>query len=95
MTSVSIFGRRFVYAAAGIAIAVAPAVAMFAGAEASSPRLMADCQQTEQPDSFSLNCAPSVEANTSDQLTEQEVAEPGFNASPGAPHSSGSSGGHH
>lgn len=94
MTSVSIFGRRFVYAAAGIAIAVAPAVAMFAGIDTPAPRLTADCQQTEQPDSYSLNCAPTVEANNSDQLTEAEVAEPGFNASPGAPHAA-PSGGHH
>lgn len=93
MTFVSIFGRRFVLAAAGIAIAVAPAVALFANTEAAAPRFTAECQQTEQADSFSMDCAPTVEANNSDQLTEAEVAEPGFNASPGAPHASGSGAG--
>jgi hypothetical protein len=94
MTSVSIFGRRFVCAAAGIAIAAAPAVALFASVDHVAPRLTADCQDVQQPGSFSMDCTPTVEANTTDQLTEQEVAEPGFNASPGTQHSSGSSGGH-
>lgn len=94
----SFFGRRLVYAAAGIAIAAAPAVAIFASSSDIAPRLTAECQDVEQPGSFSENCAPAVEANDSDQLTEQEVAEPGFNASPGGHtggSSGGSSGGHH
>jgi hypothetical protein len=94
MTIVSIFGRRFGYAAAGIALAAAPAFAMSASADDVAPRLTAECQDVQQEGSFSMDCAPSVEPNNTDQLTEQEVAEPGFNATPGGHTGSGGSSGH-
>ncbi|MCX2929786.1 hypothetical protein ORI20_05855 [Mycobacterium sp. CVI_P3] len=95
--------RRLIYGAAGLMIAAAPAVAVFSGAfPGAEPRVLA-CQETDTEDSFSMNCAPAIIPDVSDQLTEAEVAEPGFNAYPhgGAgpgghpvPHGGGGGGGH-
>jgi hypothetical protein len=95
MSSVSIFRRRFAVVCAGIAIAAAPAIAVLMSVDDVAPRLTAECQDIQQEGSFSMDCAPAVEPNNSDQLTEQEVAEPGFNASPGGHTGSGGSSGHH
>ncbi|WP_179475967.1 hypothetical protein [Mycolicibacterium vinylchloridicum] len=90
--------RRLVYGIAGLMIAAAPAVAVFSGAfGGAAPRVLA-CQETDTEDSFSMNCAPAVIPDTSDVLTEAEVAEPGWNG--GGDHSGGpggapGSGGHH
>ncbi|KAA0106118.1 hypothetical protein [Mycolicibacterium sp. P1-5] len=89
MTTASINTRRLLYAAIGLVIAAAPAVAVFAVAE-PAPRVSAQCQDTDTEDSFSMNCAPTILPDTSDQLTEAEVAEPGFN---GGNHSGGGGGG--
>ena len=68
------------YAAAGVAIAFAPAVALYAGSDAPTPHLTAECQDVQSEGSFSMDCAPTaVENPGNDQLTEQEVAEPGYN----------------
>jgi hypothetical protein len=83
MATHSIIGRRLVYGAFGLAIAVTPAVAVFAGVSAQAAHVVAQCQDQDTEDSFSMNCAPTVIPDTSDQLTEAEVAEPGFNAVPG------------
>jgi hypothetical protein len=91
MTTASTSTRRLLYAAIGLVIAAAPAVAVFAGIGGPAPRLAAQCQDTDTEDSFSENCAPTVIPDTSDQLTEAEVAEPGFNG--GGTHSSGGGGG--
>ena len=87
--------RRLVYGVAGLVIAVAPAVAVFSGAfDGASPRVLA-CSETDTEDSFSMNCAPAVIPDTSDMLTEAEVAEPGWNAGhPGGPGGAPGSGGH-
>lgn len=75
----SLSARRLVYGIAGLMIAAAPAVAVFSGAiHESAPRVLA-CSETDTEDSFSMNCAPSVIPDTSDVLTEAEVAEPGWN----------------
>ena len=93
MTTVSM--RRLAYVVAGAVIAVGPAVAVFATApSAPGPRVLA-CSETDTEDSFSMDCAPSVIPDVSDQLTEAEVAEPGFNAVPGGggdEHTGGGSG---
>ena len=68
------------YAAAGLAIALAPAAVSVSGSDAPAPRSTAECENVETQDSFSMNCAPSVIPDTSDQLTEQEVVEPGSTA---------------
>jgi len=93
MTTASIRPRRLVYGAVGLVIALAPAVAVFAGISGLAPRAVAQgCQDVDTEDSFSMNCVPTMIPNTSDQLTEAEVAEPGWNATPGGGHASG--GGH-
>ena len=75
----SLPARRLIYGIAGLMIATAPAVAVFTGAiDGAAPRVLA-CSETDTEDSFSMNCAPSVIPDTSDVLTEQEVAEPGWN----------------
>ncbi|BBX08299.1 MULTISPECIES: hypothetical protein [Mycolicibacterium] len=82
--------RRLVYGIAGLMIAAAPAVAVFSGAfDGAMPRVLA-CSESDTEDSFSMNCAPSVIPDTSDMLTEAEVAEPGWN---GGDHGGGPAGG--
>ena len=50
----------------------------------ATTRLIADCDETiDSTDSFSMNCSPTVIPDMSDQLTEAEVAQPGWNAVPG------------
>ncbi|HTY28900.1 MAG TPA: hypothetical protein VMD51_12295 [Mycobacterium sp.] len=83
MATVPIRGRRWVYGIAGLAVALTPAVAVFTGVADQAPHVLAQCQDQDTEDSFSMNCAPTVIPDTSDQLTEAEVAEPGFNAVPG------------
>jgi len=94
MTTAPIRGRRLVYGAVGLAIALTPAVAVFAGSQGSAPRVMAQCSDTDTEDSFSMDCVPSVVPDTSDQLTEAEVAEPGFNGGDGGDNGHGGGGGH-
>lgn len=91
MTTASNRHYRLLYAAIGLVIA--PAVAVFAGIGTPAPRLVAQCADTDTEDSFSLDCAPTIIPDTSDQLTEAEVAEPGFNAHPGGG-GGGGGGGH-
>ena len=95
MTTISIRGRSLIYGAVALAIALGPMLAVFASSTAPAPRVLA-CQETETEDSFSMNCAPTVIPDTSDQLTEAEVASPGFNAGGGGYggyHSGGGGGG--
>ncbi|MCW1957839.1 MAG: hypothetical protein KIH64_004690 [Mycobacterium sp.] len=74
--------RQLLGVAVGAALAVAPTLAAMTGAPA--PRVLAGCNDiVDTTDSFSMNCVPTVIPDTSDQLTEAEVAEPGWNASPG------------
>jgi hypothetical protein len=91
MTTVSTRSRRLLYGAIGLVIAAAPAVAVFTAIGDPAPRVSAQCQDTDTEDSFSMNCAPTIIPDTSDQLTEAEVAEPGFNG--GGTHSGGGGGG--
>lgn len=90
MTTASTRTHRLLYAAIGLAVAAAPAVAVVAAADPPA-RVTAQCQDTDTEDSFSMNCAPTIIPDTSDQLTEAEVAEPGFNG--GGDHGGGGGGG--
>ena len=82
--AVTVSARQLLYVAVGAAIAAAPAVAVVAGFHTSAPRVLAACDDiVDTTDSFSMNCVPTVIPDTSDQLTEAEVAEPGWNAVPG------------
>ena len=81
--ALKISGRRLIYVAVGAAIALAPAIALNAS-PSSVPRLLAECNDlVDTTDSFSMDCVPTVMPDVSDQLTEAEVAEPGWNARPG------------
>jgi hypothetical protein len=86
--AVTVSARLLVYVAVGAVIAAAPTVV--AGVHAPAPRVLAACNDiVDTTDSFSMNCVPTVIPDTSDQLTEAEVAQPGWNAVPG-----GGGGGH-
>ena len=77
-------GSRLVVGALGLTIALTPVVVGVDRAAASAPRVLAGCDDTiDTTDSFSMNCAPTMIPDMSDQLTEAEVAEPGWNAHPG------------
>ena len=92
--TVSLRSRHVLYVAMGAAIAVLPAVAI-AGSHDSAPRVLAGCNDVvDTTDSFSMNFVPTVIPDTSDQLTEAEVASPGWNATPGGSGGSGTHGGH-
>lgn len=86
-------GRRLIYVVMGAAVAVLPAVSL-GGSHDSAPRVLAACNDVvDTTDSFSMDCVPTVIPDTSDQLTEAEVAEPGWNATPGG-HGPTGHGGH-
>lgn len=77
-------GSRVVAGALGLAIALAPLVVTLDRTAAPAPRVLAGCDDTiDTTDSFSMNCAPTMIPDMSDQLTEAEVAQPGWNAHPG------------
>ncbi len=75
--------HRTALAAAALIALITPAIATLGSAH-SAPRVLAGCNDTiDTTDSFSMNCVPTVIPDMSDQLTEAEVAEPGWNAIPG------------
>lgn len=79
---------KLVCGALGLALALGAVAGV---SEAPTPRVLAACDDSiDTTDSFSMDCAPNVIPDVSDQLTEAEVAEPGWNAVPG-----GGGGGHH
>ncbi|AQT80221.1 hypothetical protein B1R94_14540 [Mycolicibacterium litorale] len=89
--------RRVVYGCAALLIAAAPAAAVLADVSGgSAPRVLA-CSETDTEDSFSMDCAPAIVPDVSDNLTEAEVAEPGWNGGAhdaGTAHAGGGGGGH-
>ncbi len=77
-------GRQFLYIAMGAAVALTPVTVAAIGSPDTAPRVLADCNDVvDTTDSFSMDCVPTVMPDVSDQLTEAEVALPGFNAVPG------------
>ena len=86
------FPRRLIVAAAGgLLIAGAPAAAILVVPNVDPAHAVAqECSDSETEDSYSLQCVPNQVPDFSDQLTEAEVAEPGFNG--GNAHGGG---GHH
>ena len=96
MTTVQIPTRRLIFASAvAMALAVAPMVAVFAGPTVA-PHAIAqgECTGSDTPDDYTLNCAPAAVPDFNDQLSEAEVAEPGFNATPGGMPGGFGGGGH-
>lgn len=77
--------RRPLRAVTALGLALGAALAVSAVDDgAGGPRVLAACDDVvDTTDSFSMNCVPTVIPDTSDQLTEAEVAEPGFNTVPG------------
>lgn len=80
-------------ATTGLAIAVALPLGVLS-ASTPAPQVTAQCNDADTEDSFSMSCTPNIIPDTSDQLTEAEVAEPGFNARPGGYGGFGGEGGH-
>ncbi|TXI39379.1 MAG: hypothetical protein E6Q56_06960 [Mycobacterium sp.] len=76
------FLQRVAIGAAALTALAGPVIAVVV--ESAAPRVLAECDETiDTTDSFSMNCAPTVIPDVSDQLTEAEVAQPGWNAVPG------------
>lgn len=94
MGSIASVRGRLLFFIAGVLIALVPVAAAVTASD--DPRVLADCNDiVDTTDSFSMNCVPTVIPDTSDQLTEAEVAAPGFNAVPGGAGHEGGGGGHH
>ena len=80
----NIAGRRVFAAGVAIVLGLAPIVAVVAGPGVDpAPQTIAqdECAGSDNVDDYSLQCVPTMpsDAVASDQLTEQEVASPGFN----------------
>lgn len=90
MANISISGRRLIVGVFGAATLLMLAI----GSPSPAPRLLADCDNVVDTNgSFSMDCAPTVIPNLSEPLTEAEVSQPGWNASPGG--GGGGEGPHH
>lgn len=91
MKRIAVFGATTL-AAAGLTVLGQVGIQAIAGSDSPTHSVLADCQEVDDPGNASLNCAPAVIPDQTDQLTEQEVAEPGFNGG-NESHNGGSSGG--
>ena len=92
MTTVQIPTRRLIFASAvAMVLALAPMIAVFA--EPTPHAVAQECTGGDTPDDYTLQCAPSAVPDFNDQLSEAEVAEPGFNATPGGGAGGGMAGG--
>ena len=69
--------------AVAMVFALAPMVAIFAGPTVAPHAIAQECTGSDTPDDYSMQCVPAAVPDFNDQLSEAEVAEPGFNASPG------------
>lgn len=77
-------GSRLALATMGLAIGLIPVAVAVGHSGNLESRVLAACNDTvETTDSFSMDCAPNMVPDFSDQLTEAEVAMPGWNAQPG------------
>ncbi|MEE6167104.1 MULTISPECIES: hypothetical protein [unclassified Mycolicibacterium] len=82
--------RRILVTTAAAGLILVPITAAIFG---STPRALADdCTSDDVQDSYSLSCVPTMVPDTSDQLTEDEIAQPGYNGHSGG---GGGGGGHH
>ena len=93
MTTVQIPTRRLIFASAvAMVLGLAP---MIAGPTVVPHAIAQECTGGDTPDDYTLNCAPAAVPDFNDQLSEAEVAEPGFNATPGGGAGGGMGGGGH
>ena len=82
--------RRLVASAAGAVFGLASLAAVVFGVSVEpASNVVAQCTGNSEPDSYSMSCVPPMVPDFTDQLSEAEVAEPGFNA----PHGGGGGGG--
>ena len=83
--------RRVIVATTAAGVLVVPAIAAFVAFAGSTPRAVAqdECSSSDVQDDYTLSCVPNIVPGASDQLSEEEVAQPGYNG----PHSSGGGGG--
>jgi hypothetical protein len=96
MAMIRIPQRLIVAAAGGMLIAIAPAATVLVAPNVDPARAVAQgCSDSETEDSYSLQCVPNMVPDFSDQLTEAEVAEPGFNGGDAHGGGGGGGGGHH
>lgn len=95
MTTVQIPTRRLIFASAvAMVVTLAPMVAIFAEPTVAPHAIAQDeCAGSDTPDDYTLNCAPAAVPDFNDQLSEAEVAEPGFNGGPHGGSGGGPSGG--
>ena len=88
---------RLVFATVGgVMIALAPVGAVpIVPSIAPAHPVAQGCSDSETEDSYSMQCVPGMVPDFNDQLTEAEVAEPGFNSHPadGGFHGGGGGGG--
>jgi hypothetical protein len=83
METIRMPGRLLFATVGGMVIALAPLGAVLIAPSIDPAQAVAQgCSDSETEDSYSLQCVPS-QVPDSDQLTEAEVAEPGFNSHPG------------
>jgi hypothetical protein len=94
MTTGQIPTRRLIFAAAvAMVLGLAPMIAVFAGPTVAPHAIAQECSSGDTPDDYSLQCHPNMVPDFNDQLSEAEVAEPGFNATPGGGAGGGAGGG--
>ena len=96
MTTVQIPTRRLIFASA-VAMVLALAPTTIAGPTvAPHATAQGECTGSDTPDDYTLQCAPAAVPDFNDQLSEAEVAEPGFNGGPhgGSGGGPGGGGGH-
>ena len=87
-------GRLLFATVGGMVIALAPVGAVLIAPSIDPARAVAQgCSDSETEDSYSMQCVPSMVPDFNDQLTEAEVAEPGFNSHPGGGGVRGAGGG--
>ena len=77
-------GRPFFAVIGGLVIALSPVGAVLIAPSIDPAQAVAQgCSDSETEDSYSMQCVPGTVPDFNDQLTEAEVAEPGFNSHPG------------
>jgi hypothetical protein len=82
MATVQIPKRRVIFSAAvAVVLGLVPMVTLFAVPSAPHAIAQDECTGTDTTDNYSMQCIPTIVPDSSDQLTEADVAAPGYNAS--------------
>ena len=91
MTTLHHRAPRVLVATAAAGLFLVPTTAAMS---VSIPRAVAqdECSSSDVQDDYTLSCVPNIVPGASDQLSEDEVAQPGYNGHSGG---GGGGGGHH